>query len=71
MPGVRRLQDDENRNKRVVSLVSHSSARQLCPTTKTQQGAVAMTAIHSMGKSARYFFAYPLLMRPVFVGGAA
>lgn len=71
MPGVRRLQDDENRNKRVVSLVSHDSARQLCPTIKTQQGAVAMTAIHVMGKSARYALAYLPVVHPVSVGGAA
>lgn len=71
MPGVRRLQNDENRNKRVVSLVSHSSARQLCPTTKTQQGAVVMTAIHSMGNSARKLLLCLPFVRPVSVGGAA
>lgn len=65
VPGIRRLQDDSNRNKRVVFHESHSSTRQLCPTRKTQHGAVTMTAIIPMGNLARRASAH------LTIGGAA
>ena len=53
-PGVRGLQHDENRNKRVVKFrLSHLSTRQLRPTQKTQFGAVTMTAQTSVGTYAQ------------------
>ncbi|WP_040839502.1 hypothetical protein [Thiothrix nivea] len=66
MPGVRGLQDGENRSKREVFQESLDSVRQFLPTIKTQLGAVIMTAItHPMGNPARRASAH------LTVGGVA
>lgn len=65
MPGIRRLQEEEIPNKRMVFLESHESTRQILPNLKTQLGAVTMTAIKPMGSPARNASAH------LTVGGAA
>ncbi|MFM2317787.1 MAG: hypothetical protein RLZZ215_408 [Pseudomonadota bacterium] len=71
LPGVRGLQHGISRNMRVVHLRDDENTRQFLPILRTYVGNQAMTATQSMGNSARYSFAYPSLMRPVAVGGAA
>lgn len=66
MPGIRRIQDGENRSTRMVRFrLSHDSTRQILPNVKTQLGAVAMTAIKPMGNPARRAPAH------LAIGGAA
>lgn len=71
LPGVRGLQHGTIRNKRVAFHIGDSSTRQSLPTRRTLYGNQAMIAIQSLGNAARYSFAYPPLMHPVSVGGAA
>ena len=53
-PSMRGLQDGANRNKRVVKFrLSDSCTRQILPKTKTQFGAVTMTAQTSVGTYAQ------------------
>lgn len=71
LSGVRGLQDGTSRNKRVALQRGDRIIRQFLPNPKTFVGAIAMTATHSMGKSARYVLAYLPVVHPVSVGGAA
>ncbi len=58
MPGMRGLQNGINRNKRIAYQIGVNSTRQLLPNVKTESGELAMTAISTMGNTARNPLAY-------------